>query len=630
MNASWPVSNAAPGPYTASVAVRDANGKLLGFSSLGFEVESSADTGAGLSGQLVVTPTLVGAGAPLVTSWNVEHVGNADFEGLVVRVDLVALADESVVDFADTVLDLPRGASRQGGSVFDSLALVSGSYLAVLTAIVPAGEVQLDAKAFTVERGVSVDDTTVVEGDSGTRMARFRLRLSSTAEDDVSVRYATRDSSALAGLDFITTEGEIVFAPGESEKELAVPILGDVEVEVDEVFLVVLTEPLGVVLGDAYGVGTILDEEGCASPNLLINPGAEDDPELLGWTPTDGVHRGFGDPEPLTGTAYFVLAAGTTLTQDVSITAFAGSVDAGTQSFAFDAFVRPFDAGSPAGEEIGVLTVEMLDAAGLVLDAYEASGTPDVEGWQMLGGMRSVPAGTRTLRVIARNDSTVGSVVAFDRTAVHSLAERTLQVHHVVALEGDSAGSASLRLTLACPGAGDVAVDFATIAGTATDGLDFVGRSGTLTFAAGEVEATLSIDLVGDLIDEDDESFSVVLSAAVGAVVLDPLATVTILDDDGEVAISAGDVAVMEGDDGTTPAVFAVTLSGPSGRTVAVDFATSAMSATSGVDFAAESPVVADGGGGPRRWSRTTFDGPVSRSLALWYPGSNMTRRAFD
>lgn len=56
--------------------------------------------------------------------------------------------------------------------------------------------------------------------------------------------------------------------------------------------------------------------------------------------------------------------------------------------------------------------------------------------------------------------------------------------------------------------------------------------------------------------------------------------------------ISIGDASVMEGNAGTTNAVFTVTLSGPSSQIVTVTAATSNLSATSGSDYTATGPTV--------------------------------------
>jgi hypothetical protein len=59
----------------------------------------------------------------------------------------------------------------------------------------------------------------------------------------------------------------------------------------------------------------------------------------------------------------------------------------------------------------------------------------------------------------------------------------------------------------------------------------------------------------------------------------------TIIDDDPLPSVSISDVSVVEGNSGTTPANFTVSLSAASGKTVSVSWKTTQGTATSGVDY---------------------------------------------
>ena len=100
--------------------------------------------------------------------------------------------------------------------------------------------------------------------------------------------------------------------------------------------------------------------------------------------------------------------------------------------------------------------------------------------------------------------------------------------------EGD-AGTANLTFTVALSAAGTaaIAVDYATAGGTASSGTDFTAAAGTLTFPAGTTSQQVTVLVAGDLVDESDEQFEVVLSNLVGtAVFADDTATGTIRDND--------------------------------------------------------------------------------------------------
>jgi hypothetical protein len=112
-----------------------------------------------------------------------------------------------------------------------------------------------------------------------------------------------------------------------------------------------------------------------------------------------------------------------------------------------------------------------------------------------------------------------------------------------------------------------------------------VGGSGSTTIPAGSLSVPVAIAVSGDLVDEDDETFTLTLTSAPGAAVVDGVATGTITDDDGPPTISIDDVAVTEGSSGVVPATFTLTLSHPSSKTVSVSYATGGGTATAGTDY---------------------------------------------
>ena len=77
-----------------------------------------------------------------------------------------------------------------------------------------------------------------------------------------------------------------------------------------------------------------------------------------------------------------------------------------------------------------------------------------------------------------------------------------------------------------------VTVDYATADGTARAGEDYTATSGTLTFAAGVTERSVSVPVLDDSTDEGEESFTFTLSNASGARIVDAEATGTIVNSD--------------------------------------------------------------------------------------------------
>ena len=151
-----------------------------------------------------------------------------------------------------------------------------------------------------------------------------------------------------------------------------------------------------------------------------------------------------------------------------------------------------------------------------------------------------------------------------------------LNINNTSVTEGNSGTvNAVFDVTLSASGPTTATVAFATSDGTATTGdNDYVATSGTLTFAPGQTQKQITVVVNGDTkAGEEDENFSVILSNPSWATIATGQGTGTIVNDDVGIAIS--NVTVTEGDTGTTPAVFAVTLSKASAGIVTVDYSTS-------------------------------------------------------
>jgi hypothetical protein len=123
----------------------------------------------------------------------------------------------------------------------------------------------------------------------------------------------------------------------------------------------------------------------------------------------------------------------------------------------------------------------------------------------------------------------------------------------------------------------------------ATAGVDYQANSGTLTFDAGETTKMITVLVNGDWDGESDELFWVGLENSTTARLGNSQAFGSIVNDERFIYISnAG--SVVEGNSGTTPMTFTVSLSGPSSSPVTVDFSTADGSATvAGGDYQATS-----------------------------------------
>jgi hypothetical protein len=112
---------------------------------------------------------------------------------------------------------------------------------------------------------VSIADSQLTEPTSGSASMMFTVTLSAPASAaGASVNFTTQQQPAAAdhataGQDYTTTSGTITFAQGQQIKTISVPILSDNKKnEINETFLVVLSNPVNVSITDGTATGTIL------------------------------------------------------------------------------------------------------------------------------------------------------------------------------------------------------------------------------------------------------------------------------------------------------------------------------------------------------------------------------------
>ncbi len=107
--------------------------------------------------------------------------------------------------------------------------------------------------------GLSVDDVTVTEGTNVT--LDFKVTLFPSSTGTVRVRYKTVEGTATAGEDYTFTSGLLIFAPGETEKTVSVPVIDDSVEDSGNTLWFMLTVATGATIDDQWGLGTILNSE---------------------------------------------------------------------------------------------------------------------------------------------------------------------------------------------------------------------------------------------------------------------------------------------------------------------------------------------------------------------------------
>jgi aryl-phospho-beta-D-glucosidase BglC (GH1 family) len=108
----------------------------------------------------------------------------------------------------------------------------------------------------------------------------------------------------------------------------------------------------------------------------------------------------------------------------------------------------------------------------------------------------------------------------------------SVSVGNVSMNEGNGAGTATFTVSLSSASANPVTVSYATSNGTATADSDYTAKTGTLTFAAGETSKTVTVNILGDTVVEQNETFDLLLSAPTNATIGTGTGTATLLNDD--------------------------------------------------------------------------------------------------
>jgi len=431
---------------------------------------------------------------------------------------------------------------------------------------------------------LSVDNVTVTEGDSGTVAADFVVNLSEASDQPVTVEYSTANGTATAGSDYTAQSGTITFAAGETSKIVSVPVIGDTTVESNETFRLNLSNPSNGTIADAQGVGTISNDDSSTPPaNTPLRIEAEDYISFFDKSSgnTGGAFRSDDvDIQATTdvGGGYNVgwIQQGEWLTYDANIP------EAGT----YDIVARV------ASAQSGTRSLKV--SVGGESETLSFGGTGGWQNWTDVTAQGvNLSAGSQQLRLdMLSNSFNVNYIDIIPSNS--SPTPPTLSINDVSLTEGNSGTkNATFTVNLSDASTQSVSVNYATANDTAIAGSDYTAKSGTLNFSPGQTSKTFTVPIIGDTLDEANETFKVNLSQANNATIADGQGVGTIIDNDDSTPVlsqlSINDVSVTEGDSGTKNATFTVNLSAASTQSVSVNYATANDTAIAGSDYTAKS-----------------------------------------
>jgi Calx-beta domain-containing protein len=374
----------------------------------------------------------------------------------------------------------PTTAAGSGTTAVPVAAAVGGlspatTYHFRLAATNSAGTSFGDDASFTTGANptlsLSPASASVTEQDSGTQTITFTATLSAASSQTVTVNWSSTSGSATADVDYLGAGSGLTFAPGDTSETFTVRVIGDDLDEADETFTVGLSSPANATIASGGSTVTIVDDD--TRPSAITDP-------ATGVTQTVATLNASINPNGKATTYRFEYGT-TTAYGSTTPTTAAGS---GTSAVAVSAAITGLTAGKTYHFRV----------------------------------VATSPAGT-----------TNGADQAFN-SAQPALALSPLSP---TVDEGDT-GSTNLAFTVALSAASaqTVTVAYATANGTATAGQDYTAVSGTLTFAPGDTSEPISVPVLGDNADENDETFTMTLSSPTNAAISAGLATVVIRDND--------------------------------------------------------------------------------------------------
>lgn len=352
-----------------------------------------------------------------------------------------------------------------------------------------------------------VSDPEIVEGASGIRLARFEVHLSQAQASDMTFDYTTNDGTAKAGSDYTASSGTVTFVAGQTTAYVDVPVRGDSTVEATETFSLVVTPTADIknFTSASTGLATIFDDD--TGRNAL---------PILSVTRGDVVENDSGSGGP-----YLSFRVDLSHASDSEISVVyqvrMGTAEAGDFWSDNRDLNVPITLTIPAGQTSAEIRLQIK---GDLSDEVDESFWIDLfnpVNATLSGGARLISA----LGTIEDNDGSGANLSMFvsDPTVVEGNSGKKMVVFEV---------------HLSRPSDVDLTFAYRTADGSAKAGQDYVSKSGTVTFLAGQTVASVEVAIAGDTKVEASEFFSLVVipKQSIKNGSLDSTGVATITDDD--------------------------------------------------------------------------------------------------
>lgn len=385
-----------------------------------------------------------------------------------------------------------------------------------------------------------IQPAEVVEGDTTPQTLLFPVELAGIT-NEISFDFSTEDLTATVDdNDYVATNGTLTIPAGETSTTIEVEVIGDTKPELLEELKVALSNLVGdavLVMGFDFALGKIFDND---TP-IVIDPVVS--------VEVDGGRESPDNYFPVT----FTFLANATVTSDIEIDYSTSDLSAEAGS---DYAAQTGTVTIPAGETSASITIDVIDDPEIENIEYFSLNLTQVSG--------NLPLDTPRATGLIFDDDYVGPPL-LSANWYNATFEGNSGTHDVL-----------VPVTLSAPATEIVTVDYVTRDETALADSDYMAISGTVTFNPGETLQTISIPVYGDTVIEANETLILELSNPTDNVVFfyDPDAPpfVSIETDEPFAMASIADVALLEGDSGTTEMEFTVSIDAVAGDPVTMDY----------------------------------------------------------
>lgn len=515
-------------------------------------------------------------GAPLNVRFNLGGVyipaTGADFRVILTSLSPLVIQNISGADFLNNGITIPANA----GNITLSFLVVGDTLFegdtpeTLALSLVPTADYEIDTNILNFfNLGQIVDNdakpTISITGfhggpvNEGVGTVPITVTQSAASGVDTTFTFTITPGTATAGQDYTNVSGVFTIPAGSTTATINIPIIDDRIDEPDQSFSVAISAPVNANLGvPVNSTVTIADNDD--APILDITPA-----QATEGNPVNFVVGFRQDPGPgiATSTEFGATSFNLTTTNGTA-TALGDFTALSATLFSFPALSTGAFVLVPTTQDLIAEPTETFTAA--------FAGASVANGGSVTNGVTSA----------------TGTIYDNDVVNVSILTDN-VSVTNVSVTEGTGPNTnvvftAKLHTAISVATTYNVVVT-GTGANPATPGVDMVPPITPVTFPANSVVGAtqnFTVQIVGDAVSEPNEQFAVQLVPVANGLTLNnsDTSTVTILDDDTTVTISAPDATASEAGD---PGQFMVTRNNASGS-LTVNY-TIGGTATNGVDY---------------------------------------------